>query len=89
MHTPKSATHTGTDARITWFMESSITVSEALLHAIWKPFITAIVSRPFQSFESTDACLLEYCGFRIIRGERAQLPKIMCEAVMIRGKRSP
>ena len=59
MHTPKIATHTGTDARITWFMESSITVSEALLHAIWNPFITAIESRPFQSFASTDACLVE------------------------------
>ena len=40
-------------------MESSITVSEALLHAIWKPFIAAMATRPFQSFWMTDACLDE------------------------------
>lgn len=36
--------------QLTWFIESSITVREALLHAIWKPFITAMMERPFQSF---------------------------------------
>ena len=129
MHTAKSATHTGTEARITWrgrtescalrasrcgrrgqagglvvagrraqgrqlharawFMESSITVSEALLHAIWKPFIRAIVVRPFQSFWSTPTCLSEYFGLRNMSGERAQLPKIMWQAVMKSGKRRP
>ena len=39
-----------------WFIESSITVSDALLHAIWKPFIVAIATRPFQSLASTSAC---------------------------------
>merc|ERR1719298_369447 len=57
MHTPNIATHTGTDARITWFIESSITVSDALLKAICTPLNTAITSSPFQSFPSTDACL--------------------------------
>jgi len=50
MHTPNTATHTGTDARMTWFMESSMTVSDALLHAIWKPFMVAMATSPFQSF---------------------------------------
>ena len=36
-----------------WFIESSITVSDALLHAIWKPFMTAIAEMPFQSCLST------------------------------------
>ena len=72
-----------------WFMESSITVSEALLHAIWKPFIRAIVARPFQSFWSTPTCLSEYFGLRNMSGESAQLPKIMWQAVMKSGKRRP
>ena len=72
-----------------WFMESSITVSEALLHAIWKPFIRAIVTRPFQSFWSTPTCLSEYFGLRNMSGESAQLPKIMWQAVMKSGKRRP
>lgn len=37
-------------------MESSITVREALLHAIWKPFITAMTVMPFQSFCKTYRC---------------------------------
>ena len=36
-----------------WFIESSITVSDALLHAIWNPFMTAIAEMPFQSCLST------------------------------------
>ena len=54
MQTARMATSTGMDARMTWFI-SSITVSDALLHAIWKPFITAIVARP-SSLASTVAC---------------------------------
>jgi len=77
MHTPKRATHTGTDARMTWFIESSITVRDALLHAIWKPFMTAIATRPFQSCWITSWCFDAYFWLRSIRGESAQLPNIM------------
>ena len=55
-HTAISATSTGIDARITWFIESSITVRLALLHAICTPFITAMVARPFQSSVRTRVC---------------------------------
>jgi len=42
-----------------WFIDSSMTVREALLQAIWKPFITAMIESPFQSFCITCACLDE------------------------------
>jgi hypothetical protein len=70
-------------------MESSITVSEALLQAIWKPFITAMMQSPFQSLCSTDAWREAYCSFSSIIGESANEPKIMCDAVMTSGKRRP
>ena len=40
----------------TWFMESSMTVSDALLHAIWKPFMTATAEMPFQPCRITSEC---------------------------------
>merc|ERR1719453_382731 len=83
MHTASSATSTGIDARITWFIESSITVSDALLHAIWKPFITAMMVRPFQSFCNTLECRELYSSRRNISGESAQDPNIMWQAVMM------
>jgi hypothetical protein len=35
---------------LAWFIESSMTVRDALLHAIWKPFMQAMTASPFHSF---------------------------------------
>jgi hypothetical protein len=64
-------------------------VREALLHAIWKPFITAMTESPFQSFWITDQCREAYCSFRSIKGDSASEPKIMCDAVITNGNRRP
>ena len=77
MQMASSATSTGTEARITWFIESSITVSDALFSAICTPFITEIIASPFQSFCNTSVCLELYSSRMNMSGENAQKPKIM------------